>query len=203
MALYYKIARLNGDDFRLPFNYADLLSHQGTLVSPEPIHLYDSPESASREGTWPLRLFLVEAHATRENGKPPHTTRLRVVSECDPTPVFGPNGEEVLRIIHQVRDLTRDQASQIAETTGADDDPQHDLELKLSSALHPAGLNTSYSFALWAVLQVVRTNTELPLEPAMKAVRRALLGAILEDHISASEKEALQASWASAMEGSA
>jgi hypothetical protein len=142
MTTYYKATRPDGRDFM-----TGTIDYGAALVSGEVVrhptskrkvrgkpatYLSVSTEPADCTGfAWPCRLFRVEPVGrvgTAPNLRNKRTTlALRVVEELPAWMAFGPNGEDVARLIDSCRTITPEQARRLYAAWGAARDAARDV----------------------------------------------------------------------------
>lgn len=125
MTTYYKATRHDGTDFRTgTIDYAAALASGEVIRHPAPRMVRDDPSTylsvsvSAADCTgfeWPCRLFRIEPVGrvmSRFSVYPNKraVSALRVVEELPAWQAFGPNGEQVVRVIEQASRLTDGQA---------------------------------------------------------------------------------------------
>lgn len=120
---YYKAVRPDGTDFATgttrPVIGEWMPSIEGELeICARGYHVSTKPAETLVGGSWPCRLFEVEAKGIsrqRDNNKHKRVCRTyRPIRELPAWMALGPNGEAVAALIEQCRALTPEQAAQLA-----------------------------------------------------------------------------------------
>ena len=119
MTTYYRALRRNHDDL------VSWGPSPNAVLSPDPGAEYatSEPGEVLEGGKWPCRLFTVEpSDDVFLDDLEPHLagcSKWAVTAEVKPWQALGPYGQDVVLLIEQVRELTTDQATQIADVDRA------------------------------------------------------------------------------------
>lgn len=123
MKTYFKAVRPDGTDFHTGTVLYEVGTQLPRIPSQKGIkrsccsntvyHASDTPSETLIGGSWPARLFEMSGRPVASEGHKYGFVTLRVERELESHLVFGPNGEDVVRIIEQAKSVTPAQAEQL------------------------------------------------------------------------------------------